>query len=97
MELLVRKPFTQLFTINAFLRSGEGENTKQVPLVYVLMSGKSRANYRAVFTALLDQLPNPPDVITITADFEVGMWQAAQQVLSGVTINGCVFHHTQAI
>jgi len=68
---LLRKPFTQIFTINIFLRAGD--NTKQVSLMYVLMSGKPRADYCAVFAALLDQLPDPPAVVSITADFEVGM------------------------
>lgn len=34
---LVRHPFKQLLTINAFVRSGD--HAKQGPLVYVLMSG----------------------------------------------------------
>ena len=36
---VVRAPFTQLFPIYAFIR--QGENLKQIPLVYFLMSGKS--------------------------------------------------------
>ena len=39
---LVREPVTQLFTINVFIRSDD--NVKQVPHVYVIMSGKSRAD-----------------------------------------------------
>lgn len=40
---LVRRPFTQLLTINAFVRSGE--SFKQVSLVYVLMSSRKKKDY----------------------------------------------------
>ncbi|KAK2153813.1 hypothetical protein LSH36_285g03035, partial [Paralvinella palmiformis] len=44
---VIHKPFTLFLTINVFIRSGEGDNTKQILLAYVLMSDKSRANYPA--------------------------------------------------
>ena len=48
---VVRAPFVQLFTVHAFIR--QGDNLKQIPLVYCLMSGKSPKDYEAIFTALL--------------------------------------------
>ena len=43
---LVQNPFTQLLTINAFMRSGD--HAKQVPLVYVLRLGRKTNDYKKV-------------------------------------------------
>jgi len=43
---LIRHPFQQLLTINAFVRSGE--YAKQVPLVFVVMSGRKEKDYKKV-------------------------------------------------
>ena len=92
---LCRHPFTQLFTVNAFVK--KDDHVKQVPLAFVLMSGRKKGDYKAVFQALLSILPNNPRVKKITLDFEKAMWSATRQVLPNIKLMGCSFHFTQAL
>ena len=52
---LCRHPFTQLFTFNVFIC--REEYAKQVPLVFVLMSGKNAKDYRKVLREIRCILP----------------------------------------
>ena len=92
---LCKAPFTQLLTINAFVRSEE--HAKQIPLVFVLMSGKKKKDYRAVMKEILRLLPNQPSVKKVTIDFERAMWSTFRKLLPEVRIMGCAFHWTQAL
>jgi hypothetical protein len=59
---VVRKPFTQLVTINSFVRSGEC--AKQVPLVFVIMSNKKKSDYKKVtIESKIYVLSNPLDLL----------------------------------
>ena len=92
---LCRQPFSQLFTINAFVKSGD--HAKQVPLLFVVMSGRKKRDYRAVLQEVLSILPSPPAVRRITLDFERALWTVLRQLLPDVSLQGCLFHWTQAL
>ena len=91
---LCRQPFTQLLTVNAFVKADD--YVKQVPLVFVLMSGKRKRDYRAVFRELLELLPSPA-LRQVTLDFECAVWKVLRQLLPEVKLLGCVFHWTPAL
>ena len=87
-------PFSQLFTINAFIKIDD--DSKQFPLVFVLMSRRTRDDYHAVLSHLHQLLDNV-NAEGFVADFETGLWQALRSIYSDTEIKGCVFHFTQAI
>ena len=92
---LCRQPFSQLLTVNAFVRSGDC--VKQVPLVFVIMSRRKKRDYKEVFRALCDVLPVAPVVSKITLDFEKAMWSTLPEIFPTVRLHGCSFHWTQAL
>ena len=85
----------QLLTVNAFVRSED--HAKQVPLVFALMSGKKKKDYRAVIREIIKNIPGQPSVKKVTVDYERAIWSASQKVLLDVRIMGCAFHWTQVL
>ena len=69
----------------------------QLPLLFVLMSGRKKSDYRKILLELLTILPGPLSLRKVTIDFEKALWSALRQVLPMVVIQGCVFHWTQAL
>lgn len=91
---VVNAPFTQLFTVHAFVRSGEC--VKQVPVAFVLMSGKRKRDYRKVLKSIKDKTKERK-LEKIVLDFESALWRAIPHVFPGVLIRGCSFHWAQCI
>ena len=68
---VVKKTFTQLFSIHCF-RKKNGQ-MKQVRLAFALMSGKQTEDYRKVIKKVKGLLPEGPAVKAVMADFEGAM------------------------
>ena len=91
---LVREPFKQLYSVHAFVRNAS--ITKQVPLVFILMSSKTTQDYKRLFFEIKDKL-GPCFVQQMVMDFELAVWQAARLEFPDIRLRGCVFHWTQAV
>ena len=77
---VVQKPFTQLVSIHAFIR--KDKKLKQVPLVFVMMSGKSKEDYSMVLREILAiaNAVEPIAVEQVVSDFEAAIWNLLPSV-----------------
>ena len=92
---MVKAPFTQLYSIHAFLQK-EGD-IKQVPLLFALMSSRKKRDYKAVLRSVLQLLPGEPSVKRLVMDFEMAIWKAAESVLPEAERKGRAFHWANAM
>ena len=92
---LCRQPFTQLPIINVSIK--HEDLAKQVPLLFILMSGRKKNNHCKIFKQLLEILVSAPATKQITLDFETAVWAALKKVMPQAKLQGCMFHWTQAL
>ena len=91
---VVRQPFQQLFTINAFVR--QDDCTKQLPLAMCVKSRRRKRDYVAIFREMAALLPHRR-LQRMVLDFENATWRAARVVFPTLMFKGCAFHFTQVI
>ena len=83
-----------MFSIHVFVK--EGNCMKQVSVAYVFMSRRSKKDYKKVFKAILDLVPDCR-LRTMVADFEAASWNAKRELIPNIGVKGCLFHFTQAV
>ena len=67
-----------------------------VPLCYIMMTRRRKADYVAVFNRL-QELFGRFDVEEFMSDFEPAVWSAVSECFPDVRHIGCTFHWSQAI
>ncbi|CAB4474192.1 unnamed protein product [Rhizophagus irregularis] len=88
--------FQQMYTIHALV--GGNNNSRVLPMVYALMTSKSKESYERLFQGLIefgeenDQILIPPVIIS---DFEQASINAVQVEFPDSIQKGCFFHLCQ--
>ena len=82
-------------TVNTFVRTDD--HAKQVPLHFILMSGRKKNNYKKVFKQLLKILPSAAAVQQVTLDFERAVWATLRDIIPHARLHSCVLHWTQSL
>ena len=100
---VVDKPHYQLVSVHGTV-PGAGPNglvvNKNLPLAYIVMQGKSEADYTSAFQklkSLVEDDGTPMEVNTFIVDFERAFWNAIRATWANVKVRGCWFHFNQCI
>lgn len=91
----MRLPFVMLLTIHAFIT--RADCTKQVPLAFILMSGRKTSDYVAVFESIKNAVCGTVQIEGMVMDYERALWRAAKTVFPDIRFRGCAFHWAQAV
>ena len=75
---VVNKPFMQLYTIHAFVNNDT--NSKQIPMIYILMSGRRMVDYLAVFRKK-KEIIGDEEIKRFVLDYERAAWTALRMYI----------------
>ena len=68
-----------------------------VPLVYVLMSGKTTESYQNMLHMIMSRMSAPVACETVITDFEQAAITAFRNSLPNARVRGCFFHFQQSL
>ena len=67
-----------------------------IPVVYILMTGRTKSAYVTAFDVVKDDLRTDEDVIRhFMTDYEIALQEAIREVWPDSRRSGCLFHFTQ--
>lgn len=94
---LVKKPMMQLWTIHGFLKVWNSRKKrheiKQVPLLYVLMSRRTAADYEAVLLHIREKIfQDEFSLEEVVCDFEKAVWRTVQVMLFRFNLSVVLAH-----
>ena len=94
---IAQLPFSQLYSFHGFVTK-DGKS-KQIPLFYIMMSGKELNDYDAVLRKIKTFFdPNVPIALEeVVLDFETAVKSAFLHNFEGIKIFGCSFHWVQSV
>ena len=89
------KQFNQIYTIHIDIGSTP-EETNKIPLLFALLSNKTKETYNILFSSVKNKLPNwKPSLVKL--DFEQAVISALENNFPEAQISGCNFHFNQCL
>lgn len=85
----------QLWSVHGFVQ--RGDNMKQLPLLFALMSSRRTVDYDAIFSRLQELLGGAIQVEEMVLDFELSLWKSIQRSFPSCGLQGCAFHWCQSV